>query len=223
PFGPDAAGAGGRRGMRERHVPRRVECDPADAARAFLRVSREALPQSRLPPAGLAERRKAPRGGRLADRGARGLRARRGRRPGAGDARARRAALRLPAQPAAGKPPVFPAALLVHGFRKGGRGAVCGRREPRQNELVPHAAQAARLSGKGGDLRLKQTRREAKSGGRKETEMKMTGKDLFAALSFVDDALILEAEEAKPARRAVSMQAVRWVGALAACVCVLVG
>ena len=53
--------------------------------------------------------------------------------------------------------------------------------------------------------------------------MKMTGKDLFAALSFVDDALILEAEEAKPARRMVSMQAVRWVGALAACVCVLVG
>ncbi len=52
--------------------------------------------------------------------------------------------------------------------------------------------------------------------------MKMTGKDLFAALSFVDDALILEAEEAKPARRVVSMQAVRWVGALAACVCVLV-
>ena len=55
---------------------------------------------------------------------------------------------------------------------------------------------------------MKQTRREAKSGGRKETEMKMTGKDLFAALSFVDDALILEAEEAKPARRMVSMQAV---------------
>lgn len=53
--------------------------------------------------------------------------------------------------------------------------------------------------------------------------MKMTGKDLFAALSFVDDALILEAEEAKPARRVVSMQAVRRVGALAACVCVLVG
>ena len=56
---------------------------------------------------------------------------------------------------------------------------------------------------------MKQTRCEAKSGGRKETEMKMTGKDLFAALSFVDDALILEAEEAKPARRMVSMQAVR--------------
>ena len=59
---------------------------------------------------------------------------------------------------------------------------------------------------------MKQTRREAKSGGRKETEMKMTGKDLFAALSFVDDALILEAEEAKPARRMVSM---RWPPACA--------
>lgn len=51
----------------------------------------------------------------------------------------------------------------------------------------------------------------------------MTGKDLFAALSFVDDALILEAEEAKPARRTFSAQAVRWGAALAACVCLLVG
>ena len=39
-------------------------------------------------------------------------------------------------------------------------------------------------------------------------ESRMTGKDLFAALSFVDDALILEAEEAKPARRAFPAQAV---------------
>lgn len=51
----------------------------------------------------------------------------------------------------------------------------------------------------------------------------MTGKDLFAALSYVDDALILEAEEAKPARRAFPAQAVRWGAALAACVCLLVG
>lgn len=54
-------------------------------------------------------------------------------------------------------------------------------------------------------------------------ESRMTGKDLFAALSFVDDALILEAEEAKPARRAFPAQAVRWGAALAACVCLLVG
>lgn len=51
----------------------------------------------------------------------------------------------------------------------------------------------------------------------------MTGKDLFAALSFVDDALILEAEEAKPARRTFPAQAVHWGAALAACVCLLVG
>ena len=40
----------------------------------------------------------------------------------------------------------------------------------------------------------------------------MTGKDLFAALSFVDDALILEAEEAKPARRTFPAQAAQEIG-----------
>ncbi len=51
----------------------------------------------------------------------------------------------------------------------------------------------------------------------------MTGKDLFLALSFIDDELISEAEEAKPLRRAAILPAIRWAGALAACVCVLVG
>ncbi len=51
----------------------------------------------------------------------------------------------------------------------------------------------------------------------------MTGKDLFAALSFVRDEYVAEAETACPARRVIPMKTVRWAGALAACVCLLVG
>ena len=50
----------------------------------------------------------------------------------------------------------------------------------------------------------------------------MTGKDLFASLNYVDDALIEEAETYAPAR-ILPLTAVRRFGALAACVCVLVG
>lgn len=51
----------------------------------------------------------------------------------------------------------------------------------------------------------------------------MTGKDLFAALNFVRDEYVAEAEAEKPARRVIPMKTVRWAGALAACVCLLVG
>ena len=46
----------------------------------------------------------------------------------------------------------------------------------------------------------------------------MTGKDLFAALSFVRDEYVAEAATACPARRVIPMKTVRWAGALAACV-----
>ncbi len=49
----------------------------------------------------------------------------------------------------------------------------------------------------------------------------MTGKDLFASLNFVDDALIEEAENYTPAR-ILPMRTVHRVGALAACFCLLV-
>lgn len=51
----------------------------------------------------------------------------------------------------------------------------------------------------------------------------MTGKDVFAALNFVDDELIAEAAEAHTLRRVIPMHTLRWVGTLAACICVLVG
>jgi len=50
----------------------------------------------------------------------------------------------------------------------------------------------------------------------------MTGKDLFASLNYVDDALIEEAETYAPAR-ILPLKSVRRAGALAACICVLVG
>lgn len=50
----------------------------------------------------------------------------------------------------------------------------------------------------------------------------MTGKDLFASLNYVDDALIEEAETYAPAR-ILPLRSVRRIGALAACICVLVG
>lgn len=49
----------------------------------------------------------------------------------------------------------------------------------------------------------------------------MTGKDLFTALDHVDDALVAEAET-YTARRVIPLPAVRWMGTLAACFCVLV-
>ncbi|MGN0479048.1 MAG: hypothetical protein ACI4GO_06415 [Hominenteromicrobium sp.] len=51
----------------------------------------------------------------------------------------------------------------------------------------------------------------------------MTGKDLFAALSFVRDEYVEEAETECPPRRVIPMKTVRWAGVLAACVCLLVG
>ncbi|MBP3704202.1 MAG: hypothetical protein J6I98_01595 [Clostridia bacterium] len=49
----------------------------------------------------------------------------------------------------------------------------------------------------------------------------MNGKDLFEALNQVDDALVAEAET-YAARRVIPMHTVRWIGTLAACVCLLV-
>jgi len=50
----------------------------------------------------------------------------------------------------------------------------------------------------------------------------MTGKDLFSALNHVDDVLVAEAET-YTARRVIPMPAIRWMGALAACFCLLIG
>lgn len=50
----------------------------------------------------------------------------------------------------------------------------------------------------------------------------MSGKDLFQALGNVRDEYITEAEE-YTGRRVISMHTVQWIGALAACLCVLVG
>lgn len=50
----------------------------------------------------------------------------------------------------------------------------------------------------------------------------MDGKDLFTALNHVEDALVAEAET-YTARKVISLRTVRWVGALAACICLLLG
>lgn len=50
----------------------------------------------------------------------------------------------------------------------------------------------------------------------------MDGKDLFLALGQVQDEFITEAET-YAGRRVISMHSVRWVGALAACICLLIG
>ena len=50
----------------------------------------------------------------------------------------------------------------------------------------------------------------------------MNGKDLFAALNHVEDAFVAEAE-AYTARKVIPLHTVRWVGALAACICLLLG
>lgn len=50
----------------------------------------------------------------------------------------------------------------------------------------------------------------------------MDGKDVFLALGHVREEFVTEAEE-YAGRRVISMHTVRWVGALAACVCLLVG
>lgn len=50
----------------------------------------------------------------------------------------------------------------------------------------------------------------------------MDGKDLFLALGQVQDEFITEAET-YAGRRVISMHSVRWIGALAACICLLIG
>lgn len=50
----------------------------------------------------------------------------------------------------------------------------------------------------------------------------MQEKDLFAALSYVDDTYVEEAET-YAVRRVIPLHAVRWAAALAACICLLLG
>lgn len=50
----------------------------------------------------------------------------------------------------------------------------------------------------------------------------MNGKDLFAALNHVEDALVAEAET-YTARKVIPLRTVRWVSTLAACICLLIG
>lgn len=51
----------------------------------------------------------------------------------------------------------------------------------------------------------------------------MKGSTLLAAMSYVDDALVQEAEDRLPAGKVIPLHTVRWAAALAACVCILVG
>ena len=50
----------------------------------------------------------------------------------------------------------------------------------------------------------------------------MKGKTLLAAMGYVDDALVQEAEDSTPVGKVIPLRRVQWMAALAACICILV-